>query len=61
MKGEAGMRIRGEGTRDMAGSDGLTDWRPGDKESGQPLSWKRKETDLLGTPRRKVGIPMLSF
>ena len=55
------MRIRGEGTRDMAGSDGLTDWRPGDKESGQPLSWKRKETDLLGTSRRKVGIPMLSF
>ena len=26
MKGKGGMRIRGEGTRDIAGSDGLTDW-----------------------------------
>ena len=37
MEGEGGMRIRGEGTRDIAGSDGLTDWRPGDKECRQPL------------------------
>lgn len=55
MEGEGGMRIRGERTRDIAVSDGITDWRPGDKECRQPLEPGKGRTQIPWEPPEGSG------